>query len=585
MRREGEAAAIKASCAAEGQSRPVFTTESACQDCYKCVRHCHCKAIQIIDARAAILPNRCVSCGECVRVCPSHAKKIRSDLARAQRLVALGEQVHASIAPSFPGHYRGVSINRLAGALKRLGFAGVGETALGAQLVSARTAQMLCEVRGGAWLSSACPAAVEFIRKYHPRWASRILPVVSPVQAHARWLRQRFGQEVRTVFFGPCAAKKVEADNAPETLSLALTFGELDEWLARVGVSLAEVDEAPLSHGVAEEGRLYPIEGGMNETLRAPELDARLITVSGLGNLARLIERIDADAFDASGTKLFVEMLACEGGCLNGPAMAQGAGLDVIVEVERAGRRQASAGRQVAVSLDMAFTPAAVESPTPDEVALKKALESLGKFTAADELNCGACGYNSCRQLAAALVEGKAETSMCLSHLRRISQKTSNALIRYIPVAVVLADDNLQVVECNRNFAELCGEEVLTAYDACGNLSGAYLASLLPFTELFESVLQGGGEIEKFNQSLGDRILNLSVFAIAEGRVIGAILQDVTQYELKREQVAGRAREVIRKNVLTVQRIAHALGEHMADTEVLLSEIAGAWSDKPGEGA
>ncbi len=568
------------------QNFPVYTTESACQDCYKCVRHCHCKAIQIIDARAAILPKRCVSCGQCVRVCPSHAKKIRSDLGRAQRLIQSGVPVHASIAPSFPGHYRGVSANRLAGALMRLGFAGVGETAIGAQLVSARTAELLAAAGPGAWLSSACPSAVDFVRKYHPDWAVRILPVTSPVQAHCRWLKQRFGSQIKTVFFGPCAAKKGEADRAPEVLNLALTFGELDAWLGEAGIELSEVAEVPLAHGSAEEGRLYPVEGGMNETLRAPELDARLITVSGLPNLARLIEHLDVRALNALGTKLFVEMLACEGGCLNGPAMDPGgAGLDVILEVEKFGKRQSSVGRAVEVALDSPFSPEAIASPAPDEAALRAALESLGKFSAADELNCGACGYNSCRQLAAALVEGKAETSMCLSHLRQISQKTSNALIRYIPVAVVLADENLQVVECNRHFAELCGEEVLSAYEACGNLSGAYLASLLPFTDLFESILSGGGEIEKFNQPFGDRILNLSVFAIAEGKFIGAILQDVTQYEMKREQVAGRAREVIRKNVLTVQKIAHALGEHMADTEILLNEIAGTWSDKPGEGS
>lgn len=567
------------------QNFPVYTTESACQDCYKCVRHCHCKAIQIIDARAAILPKRCVSCGECVRVCPSHAKKIRSDLARARRLIESGAPVHASIAPSFPGHYRGVHVNRMAGALMRLGFAGVGETALGAQLVSARTAELLAAAGPGAYLSSACPAAVDFIRKYHPAWAARILPVISPVQAHCRWLQQRFGDEIRAIFIGPCAAKKGEADRAPDVLSLALTFGELDAWLAEEGIALADVSDAPLAHGVAEEGRLYPIEGGMNETLRAPDLDARLITVSGLPNLARLIEHLDARALTAGATKIFVEMLACEGGCLNGPAMEQrGAGLDVILEVESAGKRQPSAGRVVDVPLDSPFLPEAIETPEPDEAALRAALESLGKFTPADELNCGACGYNSCRMLAAALVEGKAETSMCLSHLRQISQKTSNALIRYIPVAVVLADEHLQVIECNRHFAELCGDEVLEAYDACGNLSGAYLAALLPFTDLFEGILSGGGEIEKFNQPFGHRILNLSVFAITEGKFIGAILQDVTQYEMKREQVAGRAREVIRKNVLTVQKIAHALGEHMADTEILLNEIAGTWSDKPGEG-
>ncbi len=168
---------------------------------------------------------------------------------------------------------------------------------------------------------------------------------------------------------------------------------------------------------------------------------------------------------------------------------------------------------------------------------------------------------------------------MCLSYLRRISQKTSTALIRYIPVGVVIADNKLQIVECNRHFAELCGEDSLVAYDAGGNLAGAFLASMVEFTDLFESVLSNGGELERFNQVYGKKILNISVFSITPGQTVGAVVQDVTRSELKREQVAEKAREVIRENVLTVQKIARDLGEHMAKTEVLLDEVAGIYSE------
>ena len=241
--------------------------------------------------------------------------------------------------------------------------------------------------------------------------------------------------------------------------------------------------------------------------------------------------------------------------------------------------RRTSVGRDVPVDIQQYVYPDRQELPEPEEAAIKQALEKIGKFSAEDELNCGGCGYNSCREFARAMLDGKAETSMCLSYLRKISQKTSNALIRYIPVAVVITDQNLQVLECNRNFAELCGEDTLLAYDSCGNLNGAYLSSMIEFTDLFESVLANGGEIEKFNQVCGDKILNISVFAINEGQTVGAVLQDVTQNELKREQIAERAKEVIRKNVMTVQKIARYLGEHMADTEILLKEVAGSYAE------
>ncbi len=562
------------------QNFPIYTTANECQDCYKCVRHCHCKAIRIINARAAVIPELCVSCGECVKVCPAEAKKIRSDLSRAQYLIQSGARVYASVAPSYVGYFKGISIGKLAGALKRLGFTGVSETAIGAQLVSSQTAELLKKAEPGVYLSSACPAAVDFIRKYYPQWTESILPVVSPVMAHCKLLRKTYGEEIKTVFIGPCAAKKNEADRNPDELNLAITFAALESWLKSAGVTWASVVDDSLVPSPAEEGRLYSIEGGMNDTLRAPEVDARLIAVSGLPNIARVLEKVDLPALKKSGTKMFIEMLACDGGCVNGPVMERGSSrIDVLLETASHAPYRTSLGREVPVDIRQYVYPDHLQQPVPEEAAIQQALEKIGKFSAEDELNCGGCGYNSCREFARAMLDGKAETSMCLSYLRKISQKTSNALIKYIPVAVVITDQNLQVLECNRHFAELCGEDTLLAYDSCGNLNGAYLSSMIEFTDLFESVLANGGEIEKFNQVSGNRILNISVFAITAGQTVGAVIQDVTQNELKREQIAERAKEVIRKNVMTVQKIARYLGEHMADTEILLKEVAGSYAE------
>ena len=178
-------------------SSPVYTTENECQDCYKCVRHCPVKAIRIVDGKASVIPEACVACGECVKVCPAHAKKIRSDLARLQELVASGATLYASVAPSFAGYFKGVTIGQIAAALKAAGFAGVSETAHGAESVSAQVSKLLDETDSPLVISSACPAAVDMVRKYLPGYAEFISPLPSPVRAHCRLIKEKYGHNAK----------------------------------------------------------------------------------------------------------------------------------------------------------------------------------------------------------------------------------------------------------------------------------------------------------------------------------------------------------------------------------------------------
>ena len=563
------------------KTAPVYTIENECQDCYKCVRHCHCKAIRIVNGKASVIAENCVACGECVKVCPSHAKKIRTDLPRLQQMLGTSVKLYASIAPSFTAYFPGTTIGQLATALKKIGFAGVAETAIGAQAVSRQTAGFLKNTDLNFVISSACPACVDYIRKYHPQYTANIVPLHSPVMAHCQMIKERFGADCKVVFFGPCAAKKNEADRNPEIFSLAVTFATLEELFEENGIVPMAEEESELLMDNAEEGRFYAVEGGMNDTLRDDNRGIRYISVSGLENLDRMLRFYHGSAGER---KIFLEALACPGGCINGPVIpaAYAGGLDVIAETDKISTMAASSKRAALEHIESEFSADSLPEWHASEKELTIALAKVGKFTREDELNCGACGYNTCREFATALLQHKAEEAMCHTYLRKNFERTSNALIRFIPAAVVMVDENLNICECNRNFAVM--SEMTEVYDALGNLNTIAIDHALPgFSELFSSVISNGGEIEKFNQKLQDKIVNISVFSIAHGKSAGAVIQDITKNELQREHIAEKAREVIRKNVLTVQQVARLFGEHVAETEILLNEIAGSYERRGGK--
>ncbi len=563
-------------------TNPVYTTENECQDCYKCVRHCPVKAIRIVGGKASVIPEACVACGECVKVCPAHAKKIRSDLARLKELLSSGEALYASVAPSFTGYFKGVTIGQIAGALKRIGFAGVSETAHGAESVSAHVAKLLDAANEPLIISSACPAAVDMVRKYLPGYAAFISPLPSPVRAHCRLIKEKYGSKAKVVFFGPCAAKKNESDAHPDELALAVIFPALEQLLAEKGAKFGE--EAELALGPAEEGRFYSVEGGMNDTLRDGRTDVRYLSVSGLEDFRRLLEDFDPADFklhpEKYTRKIFVEVLACSGGCVNGPAMPSGAsGLATLFATDATAPIRASTSRCFSHCGVSTYPPAALDEPEPDEDAIAGALERVGKLTKADELNCGACGYSTCREFAKALIVGKAEEAMCHTYLKKNFQRTSNALIRYIPAGVVIVDAKGGIVECNKLYAEMAG--ALSEYEVLGNLDGLFVDSFMPeFVELFRGAVEHGSEIVKYRQPWNGRIVTVSVFPISRGEFAGAVVQDVTKNEGRREEIAAKARDVIRKNVYTVQQVARLFGEHIAETEIMLNEIAGAYESQ-----
>ena len=567
---------------------PLYTIKNNCQDCYKCVRRCPVKAIKIEDGSAMIVPDLCIACGTCYRVCPAKAKQARNDLTRAKHLVQSGKDVYVSLAPSWITEFEGVSREQMIAAIRRLGFRGVSETALGAEEVSANIDGLLDKAANEApqvsaanrlFISTACPAVVEYINKYVPERTANLTKLTSPLLAHCRLLKTALGKDIEVIFIGPCIAKKIEADRHPDLLSLSLSFTDLRQWLKDENIVLKDIHTSVFDKFVmskAEEGAAYPVEGGMIETLKPYEQSqkAYLMQITGIENIKRELKNIREEALDRP---IFIECLACEGGCVNGPCTSsKKSGLEKRVEILKESDFSGLAGkRSPSVDITLDYASEAIVQPEHDETDIKRVLASIGKYSIEDEINCGGCGYNTCRNFAKALLDGKAEPEMCVSHMKQQAQRKANALLRCIPSPIVIANAKLSIMEYNDKFVETFWNEDEHAdiYDQ-NNLHGADLRDFINFTNLFSASLDLEQDIHREHVRFNDKLFDVVVFNIDKKQIVGGIIEDVTNMEMKKEQIAEKAKEVIHKNLATVQQIACTLGEHMAEPEVLLRSIA-----------
>ena len=374
---------------------PVFTLKNECHDCYKCVRECIIKAIKIQDGSASVIDNKCIACGHCVTVCPSNAKRIRYDIDKVKALLLTGKKVIVSLAPSWAGIYN-ISQAKMVAILKKLGFFAVSETALGAEEVSIKLSNWLKKQKKGVHISSACPVVVDYIRKYKSDFAKNITPFASPALTHAKLLKKLYGDDVAVVFIGPCIAKKNEADKHPELIDYSLTFEELNRWLSKDLVRFEEVKVTAEDKFVpeeAKEGALYPIEGGMNQTVElSKEVDDVLfMSLSGLKPLDNALNGLNVEKINK---KIFIEALSCDTGCLNGPAKgSKASGVSMTAELlsKIKFREQIPLEPRVVVEENYKPEPVVATNYSPDEIAC--AMKRIGKQSEEDELNCGGCGY------------------------------------------------------------------------------------------------------------------------------------------------------------------------------------------------
>ncbi|MBR1977507.1 [bacterium] len=490
-----------------------------------------------------------------------------------------GKKVYVSLAPSWAGVYD-FSKEKMIAVLKKLGFAGVSETALGAQEVSIQTAKKLNEVDAGLYISSACPVIDDYIRCYRPEFAKYITPIASPALTHCGLLKDKLGDDIKVVFIGPCIAKKNEADKHPDLMAAALTFDELNYWIKEEFIDIEKIEANSTYQFVPEaayEGSLYPIEGGMNETIKQVGIknnDVTFIAISSLEDFDKALQNIDPTKVE---NKIFVEALACSGGCINGPSLASEKSKilitsDIYANIQY--REEIPTEPRKVVPVEYVPDPVQKTEYTMEQVT--KALKKISKHTIEDELNCSGCGYASCREFVNALIAGDAEPSQCVSYMRKIAVRKAAAMLRCMPSAVVIVDSNMEIVEANDSFAHMFLTDEMYEIFASRpeGLAGACIDRIVSFPELFKSALDTGKEIHQEHYVIKNKVYDISIFTIEDNELIGAVISDVTRSEMDRTKIARRAREVITKNIATVQEIASLLGEHMVETELLLSSIA-----------
>ena len=552
---------------------PIYTELTECRDCYKCVRSCSTKSIKIENDHAVVIKEGCILCGKCINACPSKAKKVRNDIFLAKKLISENKKVIVSLAPSYKSVFN-IKDSQLIASIKKLGFFGVSETSIGADIVSEKCLELIKKTNNTLLISSACPVVVEYIKKYRPEYIDNLTPFHSPLLTHCKFLKEyyknTFDEEITIIFAGPCIAKKIEADNNPEILDGALSFNDLKTWLAEENIDLNNQEENPadifIPHN-STSGIFYPVDGGMNSTLcnSASCIDKKFISISGLDNMKNILSKLN------KSNDIFLELLACEGGCINGPEIKSGNIIEKRLKIITQKAEKHNNHKNVNIDITSKFITASTLPKDFDEILIKEKLKLIGKYSSKDEINCGGCGYDNCKDFAKALILNKAEIPMCVTYMRQLAQKKAALLLKKMPSAVIMVDDKLRILEANERFAKLFDYDLI--YEAKPGLEGVDLKKLVSFYNYFENVLSTNNELNNHQIKYKSKVLNLTIFVIEPNKIISAIISDVTEPSIQKDEIANRAKLVIDKNIKTVQKIAYLLGENASETEIILQSM------------
>ena len=562
----------------------VFTNQARCKDCYRCIRVCPVNAIGIRDGQAYVDQTRCISCGTCIRECPQGAKSFRRDLDSVRELIASGRPVAVSLAPSFAAVFSDWEIRRLPSALRTLGFAHISETAVGAFHVAQATAEYACTHQGRSCIGTACPAVVNYVERYRPDLVERLVPIVSPMVAHARILKDKLSPNAAIVFIGPCVAKKAEAqDKSDGLVDAVLTFTELSEWFDEQGVDLSALEESDFDMTPAGWARSFPLAGGSLETAAVPTsiLATDSLSVTGTEEVKDLLETL-AEAREA----VLVEPLFCDQGCINGPAMPPGATVHtrrrMLLKYVLEHKGSDEPAPTEAVDLTAAFEAQTLAQMPVTEAQIRDVFAQTGKADAADQLNCGACGYLSCREQAIAVVQKMAEPEMCVPFMRRLAEQRTDRIIETSPNGIVILDERLGILHVNPSFKRLfmCSEAVY----------GKPISYLID-PEPFEQVAAGMAELTELTveHQRYHLVCHQIVYALREERQYVGVFVNLTtsltnqkRLDALRASTLQQARDLLSHQMDIAGKIAHFLGESTAQGEKLLDNLIRMAQENPG---
>ena len=544
--------------------------KSNCKNCYKCIRHCPVKAIRFSGNQAHIMKDACILCGQCFVVCPQNAKEIVSEIEKVKVLLQSSSPVFVSLAPSFIANYEGVGIHAMREALKKLGFYDVEETAIGATIVKNEYERMLEEEQRDVLIASCCPSVNLLIQRYFPKAVEYLADVVSPMIAHCQDIKKRY-PNAKTVFIGPCVSKKYEAETSNGVVDAVLTYEELSNWLREEQIELRqEIDDTPESNA-----RFFPVAGGILRTMKKKASGYTYLEINGVEKCMSALRDIEAGHIH----KCFIEMSSCVGSCVGGPVMEKYHQTNIIKDYiaisDYAGEEDFDVQQPKAVELKKQFEYMAPDAQMPTEEEINAALRKMGKYKESDELNCGTCGYNTCREKAIAVCQGKAQITMCLPYLKQKAESFSDAIVKNTSNGIVVLNENLEVQQINEAARKMMNIRFST------DILGEPVVRILDPVDFVE-VLYNSEPIENKRVYLAEyqRFVEESIVYDQDSHLLICIMRDVTEEETnkeKRERISRDtievADKVVEKQMRIVQEIASLLGETAAETKIALTKL------------
>ena len=541
--------------------------KSNCKNCHRCIRKCPVKAIRFTGHQARIISDECILCGQCFVVCPQNAKEIIDDRERVSVMLQGKAPVIASVDPSFYACWTDCGINSVRRALKELGFTDAEETAVGATIVKREYERLLKEQKQDIIITSSCASLNLLIEKHFPELRQYLAPVVSPMIAHAMDIKHRM-PEAKVVFIGPCVARKQEFEGT--AVDAVLTFEEFDQMRLSASIEIT----AEFGESFPGRARSFPVTGGILKSMDIPDNGYQCIATNGPKNCMNALN----DIRNGNIHKCFIELAICDGSCIDGPIMEKYINSPIrhICSVlQNVGKEDFDVPQPPKETLYMQYVGSPLNKPTPNETEIRSILAKLGKNTKGDELNCGSCGYDTCRDKAVAIYRGTADYSMCLPFIMDKAERFSNKILNNMPSGVVVVNEDLEVQQLNRTAmqmlhisheSDILGDSVVRVLD----------------TAPFFTCLETGKSVKKLRGYFSDyeKYFEQTIVYDRSSKILIDIFSDVTEEEEESrrrksisQQTAEITNNVIENQMRIVQEIASLLGETTAETKIALTRL------------